>query len=52
MIFMVGVLEFSSWHFKRVLTKIVFMGMSNDVNEMCMISVDGKVDDVKYYVST
>ena len=51
MTFVMGVLE-GPRHFKRVPTKTLYMEMTNDDNETCMMNVDANMDDLKAYVGT
>jgi hypothetical protein len=37
---------------KRVSTNILYMKMTNDENETCMMNVDANMDDLNYYVGT
>jgi hypothetical protein len=52
MTLVMGVLEVPL-HFKRVLTKIIYMEIGNDDNETSIIlNIDANMDDLKYYAGT
>ena len=51
MTFVMGVLEVPR-HFKRVLAKILYMEMTNDDNETCMMNVDANMENLKDDVGT
>jgi hypothetical protein len=42
----------TSFHFKRVPTKIIHMETTNDDNETSIMNVDANMDDLKDYVGT
>ena len=46
-----GMLEVS-WHYKRVMEKIIYVGMMNNENESCTMNIDGNMDDILDYVET
>ena len=52
MTLVMGLLEDVPWHFKRVSTNILLMGMVNDYNEIAWWMLMKNVDDIKHYAWT
>ena len=44
--FLMGWLEVPS-DFNRFMTNILYTGMTNDNDEMCMLKIDGNVDGIR-----